>query len=94
MVESKITVSAGGTSFVGPDATNLFRAATLRSALGLLKRGIQPTRGYTRTRALAACTEYTGQRYWVSDAELDRAMADLTVWIETMKSALPVEHKS
>ena len=31
----------------------------------------------------------TGQRYRTSPAELQRAYADLTVWIETMRSAIP-----
>lgn len=90
MTDSHIkTFGKGGVSFVGPDAVNLFRAATLRSALGLLAKGITPTRGLTRTRALAMCKEYTGQDY--KRGEIERAQADLTTWIETMKSALPIE---
>jgi hypothetical protein len=88
MEPSTITVSAGSTSFVGPDATELFRAATLRSALGLLSHGIAPTRGLTMTKALAMVERYTGQKYKRTESE--RAKSDLTVWIETMKSAIPV----
>jgi hypothetical protein len=89
MSDSVVKVSAGGTMFAGPDAVNFFRAATLRSALGLLKVGITPTRGLTMTKALKMVTPYTGQKY--KRTEVDRASADLKVWIDTMKLALPVE---
>ena len=91
MTDSRITVTKGGTVFDGPDAVELYRAAVLKSALGLLKAGITPTRGLTKTKALAMCERYTGQKY--KRSEFDRARNDLTVWIETMKSAIPVEHK-
>jgi type II secretory pathway component PulF len=87
-----ITVSSGGTVFHGTDAVNLFRAAVLSSALGLLKVGISPRRGLTITKALAMCHEYTGQKY--KRTEIDRAREDLRTWIEAMKSALPVEVRS
>ena len=73
--QSEIIVGRGGTCFAGPDAVQLFRAATLRSALGLLKVGIIPTRGLTKTKALAMVTQYTGQTY--KRGEFDRAMKDL-----------------
>jgi hypothetical protein len=88
--DSSIRVGRGGVTFAGRDATELFRVATLKSALGLLEKGIMPTRGFTKTKALAMAGQYTGQTY--KRNEIERARADLTVWIETMKSALPVEH--
>lgn len=91
MEESTITVGSGFTSFVGPDATNLFRAMTLKSALGLLSHGISPTRGLTMTKALKMVEYYSGQKY--KRTEVARAIADLTTWIETMKSAIPIERK-
>lgn len=92
MTESKITTFGnGGVSFVGPDATELFRVATLKSALGLLKVGITPTRGLTATKAFAMAKVYTGKTY--KRGQYDEARKDLTVWIETMKSAIPTEHK-
>jgi hypothetical protein len=75
-------------SFAGPDAVALVRATVLRSSLGLLQNGIQPTRGFTMTKALAMVTHYTGVAY--KRTEVEKAKADLTVWIETMRSALPV----
>lgn len=82
----------GGVSLVGPDAVALFRVAALTSALGLLSKGITPTRGLTVKRALGMATEYTGQTY--KRNEIERARADLKVWIETMKSAIPRESAS
>ena len=93
MAESSITYTNGqGTSFVGLDAVEVFRAATLSSALGLLKAGITPTRGLTAKKALAMVARYTGQSY--KRGEFDRARADLKVWIETMKSAIPSEERN
>lgn len=90
MTESKIVAGAGGTMFVGEDATRLFAAATLRSALGLLAKGIQPTRGFTITRGLNGATLYTGKKY-KGKADLENARRDLKVWIDEMAAALPKE---
>ncbi len=89
MTDSEITYDKAGnaTCFSGPDAVEVFRAATLSSALGLLRAGIVPRRGLTLTKALAMCHRYTGRRY--KRTEVEQAQADLRVWIETMKSALP-----
>lgn len=91
MTESTITVSKGGTTFAGPDAVELFRVATLASALGLLAHGITPTRGLTSTKAFAMATVYTGKKY--KRGQHEQARADLKVWCELMKSTIPVEHK-
>jgi hypothetical protein len=91
MEDSNITVSQGGTTYAGPDAVNLYRAAVIRSALKLLIKGIKPTRGATMTSTLALVKEYTGKTYKRTEGE--RAIDDMTIWIETMKSAIPVEHK-
>jgi len=90
-MKDEITIRNGSTTFAGYDATELFRAATIRSALGLLLKGIQPTRGMTLTKTLALCERFTGRRYRRTEA--DQAIFDLTVWIETMKSAIPTEVK-
>lgn len=89
--DSKIVYDRSGNAvtFAGEDATRLFAAATLRSALGLLKAGIQPTRGYTMTKALNGATLFTGKRY--RRTQVDEAREDLRIWCETMKAALPKE---
>jgi hypothetical protein len=90
--ESSIQVSSSCTTFSGPDATELIRAVMLRSALGLLAHGIVPTRGLSMTKALKMCERYTGKFY--KRTQYAQARQDLTVWIETMKSALPLEVQS
>lgn len=93
MQESSIThFGNGGVTLAGPDAVRVFAAATLSSALGLMAKGISPTRGFTLKRGLAMAKEYTGQTY--KRTEVERARRDLKVWIETMKSAIPTEVKS
>jgi hypothetical protein len=90
--DSRIVAGPGGILFAGRDATEFYRVVVLRSAIGLLEMGIRPRRGYTMKMALAACERYTGRKYKRTEAA--RAQADLTVWIETMHSALPVEVQS
>lgn len=72
-----ITTNSSGTpfSFVGEKAVDLFRIRVLRSALKLLKAGIQPTRGYTLTKGLQQATEYTGNTY--KRTEVDQAIEEL-----------------
>ena len=91
--ESKLTYDAKGNAvgFIGPDAVALFQVAALSSGLGLMKHGIKPHRSWTSLRAaLAKASMYTGVQYQ-GKKDIERARADLKVWIETMKSALPKE---
>jgi hypothetical protein len=76
-------------TFDGPDAVEVFRVAVLMQAIGLLSKGIKPTRGLTMKKALLIAKEYTGQDY--KRTEFERVRADLKVWLETMKSAIPTE---
>lgn len=86
---SYIEHGKGGTAIVGPDATMLFAAVALRSSINLyMKTGIIPTRGVTITKMLALAKQYTGKVYKAKDKE--QAIADLDVWIATMKAAMPV----
>ena len=91
--DSCIIVGKEGTTFVGRDATELVRAVMLANSLRLyVKSGIIPTRGVTITRMLQMAHRYTGKAYKRGQAAL--AAADVAVWIETMKSALPVEERT
>lgn len=92
MDSSIVQFGAGGVTYAGPDAVNLFRAAMIRSSLKLLQKGIRPTRGMTMTRTLALVGAYTGKTYKRTQSEA--AINDLTVWIETMKSAIPIEGRA
>jgi hypothetical protein len=91
MSDSHIVYDQNGDAraFMGRDAVEVFRVATLASAIGLLTKGICPTRGLTMKRALAMATPYTGRTYKRSEAE--QARRDLNVWVQTMKSAIPSE---
>ena len=76
----------GGMTFAGPEAVDVFRIATLRSAIGLLLKGISPTRGVTMKRALAMATEYTGKKYTRKTAE--QARADLEQFAKQKAAAI------
>lgn len=89
--ESEITYNAKGdaVSFSGPDAVELFRVACLASAMGLYKTGLRYRGTMSATQALKEAGRYTGQTY--KRGEYDRAKADLNVWVQTMKAAIPTK---
>jgi len=89
----KTNKDGSATTFAGPDAVGLFRAATLWSGIGLYIASngkIIPTRGLTISKMLAIATTYTGKPYKRTRAGQEQARADLKVWMDTMKAALPV----
>ena len=90
-MDSFISHSPSGILFSGPDAIRLQQAITLRSAIKMYVRSggqIIPTRGMGITKMLALTGTITGKKYKRTQAE--DAMRDLHIWIETMKSALPI----
>lgn len=91
MSDSFIHLSTSGITYSGPDAVDYFRARTLKSAIQMyVKSGGQiiPTRGVGITKMLAMASEYTGNKYKRTEAV--RAIDELSVWIATMQSAIPV----
>jgi hypothetical protein len=90
MSESYVVVTNGiGTTYSGPDATNLYRAIALRASINLyLKTGMIPTRGITITRMLQLAKTYTGKTYKRGQGGV--AVADLITWIDAMKAAIPI----
>jgi hypothetical protein len=92
MSESSIHIGkSGAVSYSGPDAVAYFRARSLRSALQLyIKTNGQviPTRGMRITNMLRAAGEITNTKYKRTQAAM--AIDDLTIWIATMQSALPI----
>lgn len=91
MQDSSIHIHAHGVSYSGPDAVAYFRARSLRSAIQLyVKSGGQiiPTRGMGITNMLKAAGEITQTKYKRTQAA--QAIDDLTIWIATMQSALPI----
>lgn len=92
--ESYVETSPAATTFVGSDATKLFAAATVRSAINLyLKTGMKANRAYTPANMLKFATNTTGKTYKRGKPGLTAAAADLEQWIAAMKSALPVVDK-
>lgn len=90
MNQSEVVYSDGATSFVGPDAVNLLRAAHVKVALSMYaKSGMLMTRGATPTVLLKIAEEYTGKKYKGKDKYIEAAEG-VRIWIETMKAALPV----
>ena len=87
-MDDGITISAGGTMFCGPDAIRLYRAVAVRSALKLAKAGIKINRYTTTTDLFKIATEYSGKAY--KRGQYDQAMADVTIWIDVMRSAIPI----
>ena len=91
MSDSYLVANKAGqlTTYVGNDATALFAAIALRSAIRMyVKCGIKASRMYTPTNMRHAASRLTGKAY--KQSELAKAGEDLTAWIDAMRSALPV----
>lgn len=92
MTDSRIITGPGGITFAGKDAVQAYRAIVLRSALAMLDKGIIPTRGMTKRKALTMAAAITG-RFHYRNTQIEEARADLQVWIDAMKLELPVERR-
>ena len=78
------------TSYVGRDATELFRVNMIKVSIKLyMKTGMIPTRGVTINKMLKMAEQYTGRKYKKSEAAY--AVEDLHNWVTCMVSALPIE---
>lgn len=92
MSDSYIVYSKGrkeATSYVGKDATELYRVNMLKVSIRLwLKTGIKPTRGVGIRKMLDMAQLYTGRRYKTSEAA--DAIDDLHNWVSLMVSSLPI----
>jgi hypothetical protein len=92
MEDSYIVYSKGrkeATSYIGRDATELFRVNMLKVSIRLwLKTGMKPTRGVGIKKMLGMATQYTGRSYKTSEAA--QAVDDLHNWVTCMVSALPI----
>jgi hypothetical protein len=88
--DSEIIVSQHSTTYIGPDAVALVRAAHLFAALRLYaKTGMQVTRNARPAQLLEWATQLTGKQYKGKDKYFTAA-DDVHKWVETMKAALPV----
>ena len=94
MEDSYITVARRGkekyeiSSYIGPDATHLFRARTLVMSLKMIQKGMRLTRGATPTKMLAIATQFTGKAY--KRGQYSQAIDDMQIWVNTMECALPM----
>jgi hypothetical protein len=88
--DSVITfTSGGGMSFVGADATALYRANMLKVSLELYKKtGMIPTRGMTITKMMKMAKGITKKTY--KRGQIDIAIQDVKEWCDAMKAAMPI----
>lgn len=92
--QSYLTYNKDGSasSFVGPDAVEMFRAFAIAQALRLYaKTGMQANRAYTPTAMLKAASSITGKKY--KRGQYVQAADDLTIWGQEMKAALPIKEQ-
>lgn len=93
MSDSYIEYSKGrgeATSYVGSDATHLYRVNMLKSCIKLwIKTGVVPTRGTGIRKMLTIAEVYTGRKYKTSEAAY--AVEDLHNWVTCMVSAIPIK---
>ena len=61
---------------------NVYQAIVLRSALGLLEKGILPNRQMTKGRTLAAASQITTNTYPISVKGCKQARDDLKTWLD------------
>jgi hypothetical protein len=92
MSEPHITYNQDGSlsCLSGKEAVDLMRVQTIISGIrmNIATNGqMQLTRGATITLLLKLAGEYTGQVYKRSQKQ--KAMDDLTVWFNNMKSTIP-----
>jgi hypothetical protein len=90
MIENRITYDEKGNavSFVGPAAVDVWRAASLRSGLGLMAVGIKPHRSWKSLKfALDAATYFTGKKY-SGKKDIERCRADLHTYVQMKKAEL------
>ena len=78
----------GVTAYVGPDATRLLHALSVKHALKAIKHGMRLTRTATPKASLERAGKITGKVY--KRGQYDQAIADVDQWIFAMRAALPV----
>lgn len=88
MSNSYIEVGRESTTYVGPDATRLYRAKVLVSACRLFAEGISPSGKVTATATRKSVEALTGKKY--KCGEWNVMAADVHQWVVTMECALPV----
>lgn len=70
------------TSFVTDEEQTYYRAAVIKAGLKLLRAGIKPHRGWTKTNTLAAAGGITKPKRAYRKVDIDLAIADLDHWLK------------
>jgi hypothetical protein len=92
MDDSKVTLHQhGGATFQGKDGVRLFQAIALKGGLKLYAAtGMKPNRAWTPTAMLKLAESFTGKRY--KRGQHQQAADDMTIWIDAMRAAMPIEN--
>ncbi len=91
MPDSEVVISAGATTFAGPDAVGLFAARRLQAALGMYARsGMLTTSTATLGGMLRAASRYTAKSYRRSRKGAAAASADVRAWADAMAAGMPI----
>lgn len=91
MTDSFISTTEATTTYSGATATQLYRGITISRGLRLWQSGIQPSAAWTKTATLKAASQLTGKEYGRGPKELERAIADMDVWVVEMRAKVPVK---
>jgi hypothetical protein len=87
--ESYIEHGKGGVMFVGPAATSLVQAITLKHSIEFYaKTGMKVTRMATPKYMLQLATHITGKKF--KRGQYEQAAAALGTWIEEQRAKIPV----
>lgn len=97
MNSPKITYNKDGSLLAldGREAVELMRVQTIIMGIKMnisTNGAMVLTRGATITKLLTMASSYTGSKYSArKQADKERAIADLQVWFNNMKSTIPTE---
>lgn len=72
------------TMFVGETAVTVYQCVVLKTAIGLMEKGIKPNKAYTRKNVCAAVGKITGKTYAWKDHE--QMKKDLDQWVTDNRS--------
>ena len=87
--ESYIEHGKGGVMFVGPAATSLVQAITLKHSIGFYaKTGMKVTRMASPKFMLELASQITGKKF--KRGQYAQAVAALETWIEEQRAQIPV----
>jgi hypothetical protein len=70
----------------------IYQAVAVKLGLKAIKIGLKLNAAYTKTNLLKTATRFTEQKYSTrGTADIDRAITDITVWIDDARDILAEE---